>query len=90
LDSYELVYPAAIPVKVHKGGRFVFARSVAIFVLNMLQEDVDEDEQLEYTTMDNVELGECLLAAGAIHDSVFGGVVVDGAPNGFIQAVQIT
>jgi hypothetical protein len=88
LEEHDLVYPTSIPIRDANQGCFVFARTVAIFVLEMLQDDMPEDLRLTYSTMNNAELGECLLAEGAVPYHLYGGVVNDDVTNGFINAFQ--
>jgi len=87
LDSFDLVYPTSIPVRgeCYRTTKFVFARSVAIFILALLQEDDDEALHIDFNLLSNKELGEELCAVGAICDELIGGVVDDGSPNGFIN-----
>jgi hypothetical protein len=87
LELFELVYPTSVPV--NRGDqsttKFMFARTVAIFTLELLQEDNDETLHIDFNLLSNNELAEELCAAGAISDDLLGGVVSDGSPNGFIN-----
>jgi hypothetical protein len=87
LDPFEPVYPTAVPIRGEcpPSTKFVFVRSVAIFTLNLLQEDQDESVHIDFSLLSNKELEEELCAQGAICDELLGGVVYDGAPNGFIN-----
>lgn len=87
MELFEPVYPNAVPVRslCTESQKFVFARSVAIFILEMLQEDVDETLHIDFSLLSNKELAEELCAAGAIKEDVLGGVVDDGSPNGFLN-----
>jgi hypothetical protein len=80
------VYPTSIPIKEVNGPtKFIFVRSVALFILEMLQEDEDETLHIDFNLLSNYDLAEELCAAGAIQDELLGGVVNDGLPNGFIN-----
>jgi hypothetical protein len=85
-ETLEAVYPTSIPVAgENRAAKFIFSRSVAIFTLEMLQEDDDEALHIDFNLLSNYELAEELCAVGAIRDELLGGVVDDGLPNGFIN-----
>jgi hypothetical protein len=80
------VRPKAVPIDVPAGYRFVFARTVA---LEILEGKTGEDPQTTgLLKMSNKELEEELLSANVMYPEFMGGVVDDGKPNGIMPYPQ--
>jgi hypothetical protein len=80
------VRPKSVPVDVQPGFRFVFARSIALEIL-----EGQTGEDIKTTGMDkmtNKELEAELLGARVLYPEFMGGVVDDGKPNGIMPYPQ--
>lgn len=75
------VYPE-IPMSVPEGFTFVFARTVALELLN---ENIHMT-MTQLKKMSNQELGDKLVEVALIYPEFMGGVVDDHEPNGFMPA----
>lgn len=70
-----------------------FTRADAIMVLNALNEDLDPEDQQDYSNMSNDELESELCLSGMIHDEYMAGVFDDlptGMVNARVQAENVT
>lgn len=80
------VRPKSVPIDVPAGYRFVFARTVA---LEVLEGRTGEDPKTTgILRMSNDQLAEELLNANVMYPEFMGGVVDDGQPNGVMPYPQ--
>lgn len=80
------VRPRSVPIEIPAGYRWVFARTVA---LELLQNYADEDPATTgLLHMSNKQLETELLNARVMYPEFMGGVVDDGQPNGIMPYPQ--